>query len=136
MLENNLWKYVLIILQTKFLIYLRIKNILAKFNFRSSSFKKCSELMAIKLMLMRKKCHNEYYNYSIVTVTLLFPNIWNDIKRGVISLIILVLTVLLQTSDDILNAGKRKTNQKDPKKHLFCSKLESKQTDYMLSPEQ
>lgn len=31
--------------------------------------------MAIKLMLMRKKCHNEYYNYSIVTVTLLFPNI-------------------------------------------------------------
>lgn len=92
--------------------------------------------MAIKLMLMRKKCHNEYYNYSIVTVTLLFPNIWNDIKRGVISLIILVLTVLLQTSDDILNAGKRKTNQKDPKKHLLCSKLESKQTDYMLSPEQ
>lgn len=92
--------------------------------------------MAIKLMLMRKKCHNEYYNYSIVTVAMVFPNIWNDIKRGVISLIILVLTVLLQTSDDILNAGKRKTNQKDPPKHLLCSRLEWKQTDDMISPEQ
>lgn len=92
--------------------------------------------MAIKLMLMRKKCHNEYYNYSIVTVAMVFPNIWNDIKRGVISLIILVLTVLLQTSDDILNAGKRKTNQKDPQKHLLCSRLEWKQTDDMISPEQ
>lgn len=84
---------------------------------------------------MRKKCHNEYYNYSIVTVALLFPNIWNDIKRGVISLIILVLTVLLQTSDDIHNAGKRKT-QKNPKKHLLCSKLESKEKDDMISSEQ
>lgn len=74
---------------------------------------------------MRKKCHSEYYNYSIVTVTLLFPNIWSDIKRGVISLIILVLTVLLQTSDDILSAGKKK-KFKNPIKHLLCSKFESK----------
>lgn len=108
MLENHLWKYVLIILQRKFLIYLCIKKHSCKNLILEVHLKKCSELMAIKLMLMRKKCHSEYYNYSIVTVTLLFPNIWSDIKRGVISLIILVLTVLLQTSDDILSAGKKK----------------------------
>lgn len=73
-----------------------------------------------------KKCHNEYYNYSIVTVTLLFPNIWSDIKRGVISLIILVLTVLLQTSDDILIAHKPASPPTNPPKHLLPSKLENK----------